>query len=1268
MSNTTSLYSTTSSGNATVPPNNNTSLYNSTGVPQTVNNNISVTGNILAGGEISAVGNVYGANFVTTGNVYAGNIVGNIVGNLVLSGGNTEVVFNNNNSACSSPAFTFNNSSNTLAITGAVTATGNITGNYILGNGSQLTGLPATYGNSNVTSLLSSFGSNTVSTTGNVSAGYFLGDGSQLSNLPAGNYSNANVAAFLPTYTGAITANTVSATGNVAGLYILGDGSQLTNLPIPGVYGNTQVAAFMAAFGSNVVSTTGNVTAGYFLGDGSQLTGITTDYSNANVVSLMAAFGSNSISTTGNVTAGYVAGNGSLLTNITGANVSGQVANAVVAGTVTTAAQPNITSVGTLTSLTSSGNISGNYIIGDGSQLTNLPVQPGTYSNANVAAYLPVYTGDYAGGTMSLTGNVTAAYLKTSGATGNIVGANYVSANFYLGDGGLLSNISSSYGNAQVATFLNAFGSNTIVTTGNITGGYILGNGSQLTGLPATYSNANVATFLAAFGSNTISTTGNITSGNLTVSGIVYTPQIENSTSLDLNSPSEINLNANVRVGDNNSNTQIATHGTGDLLITTHQGDANQGNIRLYDGASGNIDITTNGTGKINLNGGVFSNDGITATGNVQANYVIGNGSLLSSLTGANVTGTVANATYATSAGSATTATNADHATVADSANSVAGGNVTGSVAQANYANIANSVSGSNVSGSVAQATFADTANAVAGGNVSGQVANALVAGTVYTNAQPNITSVGTLSSLSVAGNIVTGGILTDGYYYANGTPFSGGGGSTYGDSNVNTLLAAWGSNTLSTTGNVTSGLLKSGAVTYTSTDGTVGQVLTTYGNGQTYFSTVSGGGGSPGGSDSQIQYNNGGAFGGNVAMSFDDTTGNITLGNIVVNTNQIETVSVANLAATTASGQTTPWRILVGDAYNGNTNSAYSSTSAGTIASALNAPRLLVSDFVSVPNNGMRFQEHTNYVWANLSANVSNTSTRIGVQRNEITVGGGTSGYTITATNTASMILSTSNQINLGAGTNANLSLVGNITTTAGAMGSFNGVTVNNYSTANIIVGQQTSLTTNNANTTAWGNATTQIGHFMNFSGSPANANVTGTTTAVGYYMPGFTQIIPGITATNGNIARQAANYFSFRSDDTLAKAQLGSLSSFNEYTANTTSSTGTLTVNKANGQVQQVYPTENITTVAFSNFVTRVQKPDATYVNQSDTVTLIIVQGATPYTVTMPSGTGYKYAGGVNLVSSTANTTTMISITGTYNYNISANEYLITISPEFS
>lgn len=83
-----------------------------------------------------------------------------------------------------------------------------------------------------------------------------------------------------------------------------------------------------------------------------------------------------------------------------------------------------------------------------------------------------------------------------------------------------------------------------------------------------------------------------------------------------------------------------------------------------------------------------FGANTITTTGNVQVGNIIGNGQALTSINGANVTGTVANATYATSAGSATSAT---------------------------------------------------------------------TAGTVTTAAQPNITSVGTLTSLSVSGSYTAG-------------------------------------------------------------------------------------------------------------------------------------------------------------------------------------------------------------------------------------------------------------------------------------------------------------------------------------------------------------------------------------------------------------------------------------------------------------------------------------------------------------------------------
>ena len=125
----------------------------------------------------------------------------------------------------------------------------------------------------------------------------------------------------------------------------------------------------------------------------------------------------------------------------------------------------------------------------------------------------------------------------------------------------------------------------------------------------------------------------------------------------------------------------------------------------------------------------------------------------------------------------------------------------------ATFATTANAVAGANVSGAVA---FATTANAVAGANVSGQVSNALVSGTVYTNAQPNITSVGTLTTVTVSGNANVGNILTDNYKYANGVSISFAG--TYSNSNVASYLPTFtgtvGATALTTGSNVTVGTI----------------------------------------------------------------------------------------------------------------------------------------------------------------------------------------------------------------------------------------------------------------------------------------------------------------------------------------------------------------------------------------------------------------------------------------------------------------------------
>jgi hypothetical protein len=170
----------------------------------------------------------------------------------------------------------------------------------------------------------------------------------------------------------------------------------------------------------------------------------------------------------------------------------------------------------------------------------------------------------------------------------------------------------------------------------------------------------------------------------------------------------------------------------------------------------------------------------------------------------------------------------------------------------------------------------------------------------------------------------------------------------------------------------------------------------------------------------------------------------------------------------------------------------------------------------------------------------------------------------------------------------------------------------------------------------------------------------VTTPTTAIGFYHAGNTNVYGSGT---GNSWRSATNYYAFRNDDNVAQVQLGSLRAYHEFQA-TGNTTGTWNIDKTAGQIQAVSATGNITIGSYTNFVTTAN--DGTNNdNQIDTVTLIIEQGATPYTVTMPTGNAaIRYASGNSTVPATANSTTTISIQA-YRSAANATAYITTISP---
>ena len=173
------------------------------------------------------------------------------------------------------------------------------------------------------------------------------------------------------------------------------------------------------------------------------------------------------------------------------------------------------------------------------------------------------------------------------------------------------------------------------------------------------------------------------------------------------NGTGDINLVADtVVVGDINTQTIVTTNGTGNLLLATNF-NSSSSNIVIVQGTNGNIDITTNGTGVTNITHallGLLDVDNINISGNT----------ISSSNTNGNID-ISPNGTGKINLNDAVQATSTIQATQFIS----------------------------NVATGTAPFTVTSTT----------QVANLNVAlaGTVTTAAQPNITSVGTLTSATIA-------------------------------------------------------------------------------------------------------------------------------------------------------------------------------------------------------------------------------------------------------------------------------------------------------------------------------------------------------------------------------------------------------------------------------------------------------------------------------------------------------------------------------------
>jgi hypothetical protein len=539
------------------------------------------------------------------------------------------------------------------------------------------------------------------------------------------------------------TSNTLTVTNLVT------NGSGITNITGSSVTGQVPNALIAATVYTNAqpnitsvgtlssLTVTGNITGGnatlgntatanYFVGSGNNLSNI----QGSNIT------GAVSYATTANSVAGSnVSGAvtyAATANAVAGANVLGQVSNSLVAGTVYTNAQPNITSVGTLTSLDVTGNVSGNYFIGNGSLLTGLSsgtanslvngnsnviveansnVRFSISGNANVVVITG--TGANINGYANISGNVTAGNISTSGSGGNITGANVISANTFTASANITA-LNANLGNAVIANYFvgSLYGTANLAVFATTANSVAVANVTGIGNIATTNYSGNGSQVLAGNGAWIAQSTGSSTISN---------------------------GNSNVNIPSANGNVNISAVGNANVLVVTGTGANITGTLNVSGTATlGNI--STSGSGGNITGANVISANTFTATANITAgNANLGNAVISNYFIGS-LYGTANLATFATTA------------------NAVAGANVSGTVANATFATSAGS------------ATVANSANAVAGANVSGQVGNALVAGTVYTAAQPNITSVGSLSSLTVTGDIAGANLTLSGNLTVSGT------------------------------------------------------------------------------------------------------------------------------------------------------------------------------------------------------------------------------------------------------------------------------------------------------------------------------------------------------------------------------------------------------------------------------------------------------------------------------------------------------------------
>jgi hypothetical protein len=509
--------------------------------------------------------------------------------------GVTQIIAGNNVSITS----TNGDGSGVVTINASVANLGNISSINLNGNSSSVlrgdgtwgADANSSYGDSNVVSLLGSFGSNTITTTGNVSVGNISatnlgnivgtnydgnasnvlhGDGSWSADVT--DYGNSNVAAYLPTYTGNITGDYANFTHDVTAnivdaAFLYGDGSNISNLAVGNI-----ASINLDGNSSNVLR-----------GDGTWAVDGSTPAGNTAEVQFNSG---GAFAATGNFT----------------------FTNGVDGGVIELGSSSALQLIGNGTIQ----NPAGNLVV-----------------TANSATWR-----FYDDGNLMLPGNAVAIkFLNGSSAFGNIVSVNLDgnASNVLRGDGTFGADANSSYGDSNVTSLLGAFGSNTITTTGVITGdGYGLSNVpyANITGTPSLGNIASV---------NLDGNVSNLLTGNGTFVAIPTVPTVGNIATINLDGNA-----SNVLLGNGAFGT---VPGLGNIASINLDGSSS--NVLYGNGAFAAAPSSTYGDSNVVTLLGSFGSNTISTTGNVATGAVTAADKIGYSA-GANVTQTTSRGTGVT--------------------------------------------------------------------------------------------------------------------------------------------------------------------------------------------------------------------------------------------------------------------------------------------------------------------------------------------------------------------------------------------------------------------------------------------------------------------------------------------------------------------------------------------------------------------------------------------------------------------------------------------